>query len=107
MPNRLLKNFAPRWIIFCCDILLISGSFVFSFFLVRHLSLTDLFLGGSEAVRVGRGGRCSYLRDGAPRSSGRTDTGADVPLRRHRGSACLAISPAPFRPGCGRAHPLR
>ncbi len=39
MTQRLLKNFAPRWIIFCCDILLISGSFFFSFFLAHHLSV--------------------------------------------------------------------
>ena len=39
MTKRLLKNFAPRWIIFCCDIILISGSFIFSFFLVHHLSV--------------------------------------------------------------------
>ncbi|MEO5892865.1 MAG: nucleoside-diphosphate sugar epimerase/dehydratase [Ferruginibacter sp.] len=39
MANRLLTNFAPRWIIFCCDIVLISCSFIFSFFLVNHLSV--------------------------------------------------------------------
>lgn len=39
MPKRFLKNFAPRWIIFCCDIILISFSFVFSFFLVKHFSV--------------------------------------------------------------------
>ncbi len=39
MSNFFLKNFAPRWIIFCCDILLITISFVFSFFLVEHLSV--------------------------------------------------------------------
>ncbi len=39
MPKRYLKNFAPRWIIFCCDIILISISFVLSFFLIHHLSL--------------------------------------------------------------------
>ena len=39
MSNFFLKNFAPRWIIFCCDILLITISFVFSFFLVEHLSI--------------------------------------------------------------------
>ena len=45
MTNSLLKNFAPRWIIFCCDIMLISGSFFFSFFLAQHLSVDspDLF----------------------------------------------------------------
>ena len=39
MPNRFFINFAPRWIIFCCDIVLISISFISSFFLVRHLSV--------------------------------------------------------------------
>ena len=39
MANSFLKNFAPRWIIFCSDILLISGSFIFSFFLAHHLSV--------------------------------------------------------------------
>jgi len=39
MANSFLKNFAPRWIIFCCDIVLISLSFIFSFFLVNHLSV--------------------------------------------------------------------
>ena len=39
MANRFFKNFAPRWIIFCCDIVLISISFIFSFFLVQHLSV--------------------------------------------------------------------
>ncbi len=39
MANLFLKNFAPRWIIFCCDIVLISVSFIFSFFLVNHLSV--------------------------------------------------------------------
>lgn len=39
MPKRYLQNFAPRWIIFCCDIVLISVSLTFSFFLVRHLSI--------------------------------------------------------------------
>jgi FlaA1/EpsC-like NDP-sugar epimerase len=39
MPILFLKNFAPRWIIFCCDILLISVSFIFSFFLNEHLSV--------------------------------------------------------------------
>ena len=39
MPILFLKNFAPRWIIFCCDILLISVSFTFSFFLNEHLSI--------------------------------------------------------------------
>ena len=39
MSNNFLKRFAPRWIIFCCDIVLISFSFIFSFFLVEHLSV--------------------------------------------------------------------
>jgi FlaA1/EpsC-like NDP-sugar epimerase len=39
MTNGLLKNFAPRWIIFCCDIILVSASFIFSFFLSHHLSV--------------------------------------------------------------------
>lgn len=39
MPKRYLQNFAPRWIIFCCDIILISISFTFSFFLVHRLSI--------------------------------------------------------------------
>jgi Predicted nucleoside-diphosphate sugar epimerases len=36
MPNLLFKNFAPRWIIFCCDLVLIISSFICSFFLVRY-----------------------------------------------------------------------
>lgn len=40
MPTRYFKNFAPRWIIFCCDIMLISGSFAFSFLLINRLSVT-------------------------------------------------------------------
>jgi FlaA1/EpsC-like NDP-sugar epimerase len=45
MSTLFLKNFAPRWIIFCCDIILISVSFTFSFFLNEHLSvhLRDIF----------------------------------------------------------------
>lgn len=40
MINRLFANkFAPRWIIFCCDLVLITFSFLFSFFLIRHLLL--------------------------------------------------------------------
>ena len=39
MPNRILNKFAPRWIIFCCDLILITGIFMFSYFLVRHLLL--------------------------------------------------------------------
>jgi len=39
MANRFFKNFAPRWMIFCCDIILISSSFILSFLLVHHLSV--------------------------------------------------------------------
>ena len=39
MPNRLFKNFAPRWIIFCCDIVLVTLSISVSFFLNNHLAL--------------------------------------------------------------------
>lgn len=42
MLERYFKNkYAPRWIIFCCDLVLITISFLFSFLLVRHL-LVDL-----------------------------------------------------------------
>lgn len=42
MLEKYFKNkFAPRWIIFCCDLFLITASFLFSFFLIRHL-LVDL-----------------------------------------------------------------
>ena len=41
MPKRILNKFAPRWIIFCCDLLIITGIFIFSYFLVRHF-LVDL-----------------------------------------------------------------
>lgn len=40
MPKRYFQNFAPRWIIFCCDIFLISVSFILSFFLIHRLSIT-------------------------------------------------------------------
>ncbi|MES2847885.1 MAG: nucleoside-diphosphate sugar epimerase/dehydratase [Bacteroidota bacterium] len=46
MPNRYFKNFAPRWIIFCCDIVLISASFTFSFFLINHLSIDKVDIYG-------------------------------------------------------------
>ncbi len=46
MPTRYFKNFAPRWIIFCCDIALISGSFAFSFLLVNRLSVTSGYVIG-------------------------------------------------------------
>ncbi|MEO9021791.1 MAG: nucleoside-diphosphate sugar epimerase/dehydratase [Ginsengibacter sp.] len=40
MLERFFKNkYAPRWIIFCCDLALITASFLFSFLLVRHLML--------------------------------------------------------------------
>lgn len=39
MPKRLLNKFAPRWIIFCCDFVIISGTFLFSYFLVRRFLL--------------------------------------------------------------------
>ncbi len=39
MHKRFLKNFAPRWIIFCFDIVLISISFLLSFLLVEHFSV--------------------------------------------------------------------
>ncbi|MDB5275519.1 MAG: putative nucleoside-diphosphate sugar epimerase [Ferruginibacter sp.] len=39
MSSFFLKNFAPRWIIFCCDIILITVSFTCSFFLIEHLSI--------------------------------------------------------------------
>lgn len=38
MLERFFKTkYAPRWIIFLCDLALISASFLFSFLLVRHL----------------------------------------------------------------------
>jgi len=40
MLERYFKNkFAPRWIIFSADLVLITFSFLFSFFLIRHLLL--------------------------------------------------------------------
>ena len=39
MNTRFLTNFAPRWIIFCCDFIIISISFVLSFFLINQLSV--------------------------------------------------------------------
>jgi FlaA1/EpsC-like NDP-sugar epimerase len=42
MLEAFFKNkYAPRWIIFCCDVVLMTISFLFSFMLVRHL-LFDL-----------------------------------------------------------------
>lgn len=39
MLKRFFKNkYAPRWIIFCCDLILVSTAFLFSYFL-RHLLL--------------------------------------------------------------------
>ena len=46
MPKRYLQNFAPRWIIFCCDIILITVSFSFSFFLVNKLSIDKVDIYG-------------------------------------------------------------
>lgn len=45
MARRFLKSFAPRWIIFCFDIVLITISFLFSFYLVQKFSVTfsDIF----------------------------------------------------------------
>ena len=38
MLERFFKNkYAPRWIIFSCDLILITISFLFSFFLIRHV----------------------------------------------------------------------
>jgi FlaA1/EpsC-like NDP-sugar epimerase len=37
MPNRVFKNFAPRWIIFCCDIVLVTMSISVSVLLNHHL----------------------------------------------------------------------
>ena len=40
MLEAFFKNkYAPRWIIFCCDVFLMTVAFLFSFFLVRHLLL--------------------------------------------------------------------
>ena len=44
MTKRYLKNFAPRWIIFFLDILLVSCSFVGSFFLINHYTITLPYL---------------------------------------------------------------
>lgn len=44
MSRRYLESFAPRWIIFCCDIALISLSFVLAFLLINHLSVNRLSL---------------------------------------------------------------
>ncbi|MEO8721250.1 MAG: nucleoside-diphosphate sugar epimerase/dehydratase [Ginsengibacter sp.] len=41
LENFFKNKYAPRWIIFCCDLILITFAFVFSFLLVRHL-LVDL-----------------------------------------------------------------
>ena len=42
MLSRYFKNrFVPRWIIFCSDLVLITVSFIFSFFLIRYV-LHDL-----------------------------------------------------------------
>ncbi len=43
MPGKYFKKkFAPRWIIFCCDLFLITIAFIFSFFLIRYV-LFDLY----------------------------------------------------------------
>ncbi len=39
MRKRYLENFAPRWIIFCFDIIIITGSFSISFYIINHLSV--------------------------------------------------------------------
>ena len=39
MPKRYLQNFAPRWIIFSCDLALITVSFGISFLILHHLSV--------------------------------------------------------------------
>jgi FlaA1/EpsC-like NDP-sugar epimerase len=39
MSKRYLQNFAPRWIVFCCDSFLIGTAFMMSFFLIHHLSV--------------------------------------------------------------------
>ncbi|MEO6490271.1 MAG: polysaccharide biosynthesis protein, partial [Ferruginibacter sp.] len=39
MSKRILNKFAPRWIIFSCDLILINSIFLFSFFLIRHFSV--------------------------------------------------------------------
>jgi FlaA1/EpsC-like NDP-sugar epimerase len=39
MPNRYLKNFAPRWIILCIDLALVSLAFSISFLIIHHLSV--------------------------------------------------------------------
>ena len=41
MPKRYFQNFAPRWIIFSCDIVIISCSFVLSYFLIHRLSVNS------------------------------------------------------------------
>lgn len=41
IKRHFTNKLAPRWIIFCCDLVLITISFLFSFFLTRHL-LVDL-----------------------------------------------------------------
>jgi FlaA1/EpsC-like NDP-sugar epimerase len=46
MPNRYLQSFAPRWIIFCCDIILISVSFSFAFFIINKFSIDKVDIYG-------------------------------------------------------------
>jgi FlaA1/EpsC-like NDP-sugar epimerase len=46
MTYRILKNFAPRWIIFCLDIILISAAFGISYFLIDQdtIEIKDFYL---------------------------------------------------------------
>jgi FlaA1/EpsC-like NDP-sugar epimerase len=44
MQQRFFKNFAPRWIIFCLDLVLVSASFIFSFLLIHHFSVDRALL---------------------------------------------------------------
>lgn len=46
MYHRIFKNFAPRWIIFCLDLILISTAFVFAYFLIARdtIELKDFYL---------------------------------------------------------------
>ncbi len=44
MPKRFMKNFAPRWIIFCFDTVLITLSLTFSFFLIHRFSIIQPYI---------------------------------------------------------------
>jgi FlaA1/EpsC-like NDP-sugar epimerase len=46
MQKRYLQNFAPRWIIFSCDLALITVSFGISFLILHHLSVDMPFVTG-------------------------------------------------------------